>query len=163
MPGIQPFDRYAIGEDYFMPSAVYNRKLPAQEQNHADYRNPATLSKNVPAQIFEQEIGSQGVTSENVQRLIENIQYTEPTPTLIASPNINSESLLQQPENSQELIYLSALGVTNIESGTITPPSIEHQYTTLQEIHPLPQITVRKTTRRRNPIKSEILTSTPIK
>ncbi|XP_060801206.1 uncharacterized protein LOC132901931 [Amyelois transitella] len=74
--GIQPFDRYAIGEEYFAPSAVYNREVQPQEPHRNDHHlNLLQVTENLPAQIFDEEHEPPAPPcSENLNQLMENIQ-----------------------------------------------------------------------------------------
>ncbi|XP_013194640.2 uncharacterized protein LOC106138133 [Amyelois transitella] len=158
--GIQPFDRYAIGEEYFAPSAVYNREVQPQEPHRNDHHlNLLQVTKNLPAQIFDEEHEPPAPPcSENLNQLMENIQ---PTQTETINQNPKNAEVIEQVEVET---FPSAL--SQVDRGTATPPpTIEFLNTRniLQEINPFPQNTQRITKRRRQPQKSEILTSTPVK
>ncbi|CAG9794005.1 unnamed protein product [Diatraea saccharalis] len=99
--------------------------------------------------------------SENVKQYSQNIPESMDRATPL---NLNPDIVQDKAVPLHEIIPFELnMSNSNVISGTTTPPNTSADSSVLQEIHPLPQSSPKKTNRRRKLQKSEVLTSTPIK
>lgn len=158
--GIHPFDRHAIGDEHFAPSAVYNHEQEAQEEDHHQTRNNTSTEpmSAVPP----------NVESGSVQ------QHLQEPMDIVTQQNLESEDVFEPIESAARENESVPVGSVPMElnlpdtmdpmDGAITPPITEPENSSvLQEILPLPQSVAKNTKKRRQLQKAEILTSTPIK